>query len=253
MLTHQLFGSIVIHSPADSKEAIKINGLEDHVQEQGEHAFLRFRRGWQTQTPSDGVATAQIINPLRNKYQTLNIAVPWPYAMRNTLLEELKQSLIDADASEQGSFLTKLSDIIDGTPADPDYNYAAVLNNTGTRCYFALLSCDVPIHLAAVVENDLSLHLVWSTDANLATLLRQQYGADICIYRFPVIQSRPVIINTQYVCSLWHRIMRPWDKNNNHLNLLRGLTVLEARLFKPVDSGDATEELFLSSDGAAAQ
>lgn len=239
-----MYGSLVIYSPSGDRSPLASRISNKMIE--GEHRFLRFSRAWRLDVPTDSHLYIQddIIIPSRNRHLMTHTLVDIPYTdifsdnlVKETVLNanrEICKAVSEIEGEHENARLLhrleqarkQVAPITHGA-AD---GFATFVNNVGSRNYFGLLSTGVPIYLYGAVDQDQSVHLVWSTDEGIGSALRATHGDRLHLYRFPEIVDRPLFISTQFVCSYWHR----WSKEykNNALSYLHAFNALEIRLYK---------------------
>lgn len=103
--------------------------------------------------------------------------------------------------------------------------YLAVVNTEGEHGSWSFLSRDIPIYFYGVWDG-ISIQLMWA-DWDIGPALRSVAYRRLWLYRFPVIERRPVFIRTQSACSKWWK----WVSQDHPNDFLRCFNALEIFLF----------------------
>ncbi len=101
--------------------------------------------------------------------------------------------------------------------------HQACLVTTGKHSSVNFITSQTPLYMIGIYNND-ETQLLWSSIQNLDEFVRQSFGQQYLLYRFPIIESGALFISTQAACSKWWR----WAPKGP----LLAFNALEVMLFK---------------------
>jgi len=188
----------------------------------GDHYIGRYIGGYELDV--EGLNHQEVSIPSRDKHLDLYLSSSADDSIKS-LEAHYPNRLATLDSEYVGeSWLSKLERIRrrEGVP------HALLVASTSKHGSFSLISHGDPIYVWGVVDPQLdSLHLVWSTDADLIHKLRAAFPLQLYFYRFPVVQDRAVFIPVQIACANMYQ----YCKNNN---TLFAFNALELKIFREV-------------------
>lgn len=228
----KLYGSLVIAATTPVVHPLPV--LENSSS--GSHSGARHKGRWflkatdETTLKHPYLTESELAMPTRDKHFSITTLGTTSVAVNR----ELSDQLVELDSKYEGARqlykLQRCMDAIQGKlDADLNLPYLAVVNNTGTHGWIALLAQYSLLHLYGVYDTvNMSVQLVWTNDEAFVAQCRAFALTRYVFYRFPVIQNRPLFLNTQVLCARWNDWMKSFKNGDAHL---RAFNVLETSLY----------------------
>ncbi len=156
----------------------------------------------------------------------------------DTILPVLAAGLEGLDSEHVGARqIFKLGKLMASLPQDRPW--ASVVNimacgspdaQAASGGSFYLLAQGVDLYLYVLCDlKDGSVRLVWAT-VDIKPLLREQDLIRYAFYALPTLQSSPLFIPTQFVCSRWWSFLKTFGASKT--SLIRACNALEVLLYK---------------------
>lgn len=196
----------------------------------GSHSSAKHRGRWFHKTGDHLVTESELAMPTRDKHFNITTLGGTATAVNRAISEQLVELDSKYEGARQLHKLQRVMDNIAGSlDADLALPYLAVINNTATHGWIGLLSQHWPLHLYGVYDTvNTSVQLVWTNRESFVHECRLEHIARYVFHRFPVIENRPLFINTQVVCARWY----DWTKSfKGSEAYLRAFNVLETSLY----------------------
>lgn len=196
----------------------------------GTHSGAKHRGRWFHKTNEHLVTETELAMPTRDKCLSITTFGSAASAINRALSDQLVELDSKYEGARQLNKLQKVMDELDGShDADLHLPYLAVINNTASHGWIGLLSRRWPLHLYGVYDTvNTSVQLVWTTEESFVHECRVANMTRYVFYRFPMIENRPLFINTQVVCARWYDWMKSFKGFDAHL---RAFNVLETALY----------------------
>lgn len=155
-----------------------------------------------------------------------------------SVLPALARGLEGLDSEHVGARqIFKLGKLMESLPADTPW--ASVVNimacgpeasTSSSGGSFYLMCQGSPLWLYIVCDlKDNSVRLVWCS-VDIKPLIREQDLIRYAFYSLPTLQSGPLFISTQFVCSRWWTFLKTFGTSRTAL--LRACNALEVLLYK---------------------
>lgn len=176
------------------------------------------------------VVESELAMPTRDKHFSIATLGSAATAVNRAISDQLVELDSKYEGARQLYKLQRAMDEIQKTLDDDlQLPYLAVINNTSTHGWFGLLAQYATLHLYGVYDTvNTSVQLVWTNQESFVQECRASQLTRYVFYRFPVIENRPLFINSQVVCARWYDWMKSFKGSDAHL---RAFNVLETALY----------------------
>lgn len=217
-----VYGSIVVHALNTTQPFPQLVGGTE-----GQHAEGKFRGLWHHRLVGDTHTETEMALTQRNKYLKIATISPAGHLEANDQLTRVLPSL-DSRFEDGTRHLYKLNMLMKETYTGRPY--LAVINDVSRYGSISLLAEAMSLKVLGVYDTvNTSVHLVWTNDRHFENDLRATAPTRYVLYRFPVLENRPLFIHTQYLCSRWYDWMKAFRNTDG---ILRAFNVVETVLFR---------------------
>ena len=175
-------------------------------------------------TRYDNSSVGEAVVPTRNKQIIVDTI---GCDASEALSDKIADAVAGLDPAMQGqTYGSKLERMMEGFRT---LNFSGTVRTYSNHGTFILLSGRMPVYVAAVADPQ-SYRIMWYTDREVETQMRDTDVRRYVFYRMPTLEDRALFIPSQVVCSRWWNWQEKMEDSN--LKMLRCFNALESFLYR---------------------